>query len=143
MPSLKPCEPLAVILCELVIDDLRSRNKSLIHMFNTVTAPQLPIPFPRFCIYVVLTNGRGELPARIEITEPNGERLIEMDGRIRFDDPLSIVEMVFEVNNLVFTQAGQHCVSLWVGDWNIANRAFHVCVATPAPPSGSLPSSRS
>ncbi len=128
----KACECLAIDLCELIIDDIHSRNKSLIHMFTRIVAPALPVRFYRFCVYVALTDGRGEQEARLEIVRPSQTPLLEMRGAVKFPDPTQVVELVFEFHDLIFPEEGKYAVNCYVGDSAIISRPFHLSLAKPA-----------
>jgi len=135
----KACECLAIDLCELVIEDIHTRNKSLIHMFNRIVAPALPVSFYRFCVYVALTDGRGEQEARLEIVRPTQAPLLEMRGTVKFPDPTQVVEMVFEFHDLVFPETGKYAVNCYVGDSAIISRPFYLSLAREARLAGGEP----
>ncbi|MFH0911125.1 MAG: hypothetical protein V1918_06450 [Planctomycetota bacterium] len=134
--SSRSCVCLTIELCELVIDDIRTRNKSLIHIFNQINVEALPVQLRRLFVYVTLTDGRGQQDASIKIVGPmqapegredlQPKELLSLHGPIEFKDPNAIVEMIFEFRDLVIPEEGKYHVEFWVGRDTLFSRPFYV-----------------
>jgi len=118
----------ALIVCNEVIEDKRSGNKTLVGLFNGIVTPQLPATHPRMYLFATLTSGTGEWPFSFRITAPSGREVMRMQDIARFDDPLVGHDLVVELRNLPIEEEGAYFVDLLLGDSPLANRRFTVQV---------------
>ena len=101
---------LALIVCDEVIDDRITNKKSLIGLFNNISAHGFPTVHPKIVVYLALT-GHGKVPVRLElvraddITEEKGP-IMRLDSEIAFNDPNAVVDMVFILNGVPFPRPG-------------------------------------
>jgi hypothetical protein len=116
----------ALILCDTVLEDQRTSNKSLIGLFNQITAPVLPALHGQLFLVASLTSGRGTWEFSLQMTAPSGKTLFSMRDTIPFDDPHAVHDIVVEVRNLTFEEEGVHFVDLFIGSRPLANRRFTV-----------------
>ena len=58
--------PLALLLCDSVIVDERSKKKTLVGVFNRVWAKQFPTTYSPLTIYARLTDAQGRYDFRID-----------------------------------------------------------------------------
>lgn len=123
----------AVILCNEVIEDKRTNNKTLVHLFNGVMVPQFPAVHGRMAIVVSLTGGTGKSPITFRILSPSDKEILRFEGEAAFPDPLSIIDIVVEVHNLVLEEEGMHFVDVLTGDYPLGNRKFTVQLGPPQP----------
>ena len=63
----------ALIICDDVIEDRRTGNKSLIGLFNGIGAGQLPAVHPRMYLVASVTSGSGAWTFSFRITAPSGQ----------------------------------------------------------------------
>jgi hypothetical protein len=117
---------IAIVVCNEVIEDKWTNNKSLIGLFNSIAAPTLPTHHPRMFLMVSLTDGRGEWTVVLRIESPSGEELFKAEGTIQFDDPIAVHDLVVEVRGLPLSEAGEYHVGLMCGGRPIASRRFTV-----------------
>lgn len=120
------CVCLACILCETVLQDQQTKNKSLINMFNHVMIGQFPAQMYRLSVLVSITDGRGESEGRLEIDDPDDEPVIQAVTRIQFHDPTVIYDLCFEFRDVVFRKAGRYSVNFRLGDELVVMRPFQV-----------------
>lgn len=125
----------ALVLCNDVLEDKRTGNKSLIGLFNGVLCPGLPAVHPRMFLLASLTSGIGEWPFSFRITAPSGVEVFRMQETLHMKDPLAGHDVVVELRNLPLTEPGVHYVDLYVGDKPLSNRRFTVTVGSDTPPS--------
>jgi hypothetical protein len=130
---------LALIICNEVIEDKRSGNKTLVSLFNSIMTAQLPASHPRMFLFASLTSGTGEWTFSFRITAPSGKEVMRMQDTARFEDPLIGHDLVVELRNLPIEEAGVYFVDLFLNEMPVANRRFTVQytpgVAPPTPPS--------
>ena len=125
----------AIVICNEVIEDKWTNNKSLIGLFNSVSAQQLPAHHPRMFVMVSLTDGRGDWKVVIEISDPSGNKVFEAVGQMRFDDPIAVHDLVVEVQGLPLPEEGEYYVGLTCGGRFLASRRFTVVKAAGGNPS--------
>jgi hypothetical protein len=116
----------AMVICNEIIEDKWTNNKSLIGLFSSIAAPGLPAQHSRMFIMVSLTDGRGEWPTILRIESPAGDELFKAEGSIHFDDPLAVHDVVIEVRGLPLPEAGEYHVGLVCGNRPLASRRFTV-----------------
>ncbi|MBC8103154.1 MAG: hypothetical protein H7Z41_11260 [Cytophagales bacterium] len=136
LPQETPLErPLcvALVICDVVVEDKRSGNKTLVGLFNSIVAPQIPAVHPRMFLMASLTSGRGTWSFIFRITAPSGREIFKMQDRTRFTDPLAVHDVIVELRNLPLEETGVHFVDLLLNDSPIANRRFTVHVETALP----------
>lgn len=119
----------ALIICNEVIEDKRSGNKTLVGLFNGIMAPQLPASHPRMFLMATLTSGTGDWSFAFVIYTPNGREIFRMRDMVHFNDPLVGHDLVVELRNLPLEEEGVYFVDLLVDSSPIANRRFTVQVA--------------
>lgn len=118
----------ALIICNEVIEDKRSGNKTLVGLFNGIMTAQVPATHPRMFVMASLTSGTGEWPFSFHIQSPGGREIFRMQDTARFTDPLVSHDLVVELRNLPLEEEGVYFVDLLLGGEPIANRRFTVQV---------------
>lgn len=116
----------ATLICNEVIEDKRSGNKTVVGIFNAVGAAQLPATHPRMTIMVSVTNVDKEIPVELIMRGPEGKELLRVDARVPGRNPGDVVDLLFEVNNTTFTEFGDHTVEIRTQDQTIGARRFQV-----------------
>jgi len=103
---------IALLICDRVITDAVTHEKTLVSTFNQISAPSFPCVHPRMTIFVAVTNGRGTTDAQIKCVNESDQNTVVfgMKGSIPFADPNHVVEMSFQFNNVTFTKPGLHCI---------------------------------
>jgi hypothetical protein len=123
-----------MLLCDYVIRDGETNNKSLIGIFNRIVAPRYPVRHDRLHAFVALTDGRGEYAARMQIRGPKGEVIFGSDGKIFLADPLAVAEINFLVRGLVIPEPGRYVVEFICEGELLVDRVFDAVVAEGPPP---------
>lgn len=117
---------LALIVCDDVIEDRRSGNKSLIGLFNGLATSQLPAVHPKMFLMASLTSGRGAWTFSFRISSPSGKEIMRMQDKVEFADPLLVHDLIVEVRSLPIEEEGTYFVDLFLNDTSLANRRFSV-----------------
>lgn len=127
---------LAIVICDLIIEDKQTHKKSLIGIFNQIGATQFPCRHPRMAVYVALTEGRNQYDVRLRIgREETGDAVGEVQGKIQFNDVHTVAELNFDLVNLTFPEPGLYAIEFYCDDALILERRFQVLhIKPPTPP---------
>ena len=127
---------LAIIVCDQIIEDKLTGKKSLIGIFNRVSAANFPCTHSRLAIFVCLTEGHGDYGARLRIVhEETGVIVADLNGPIQFPDVNGVIEMNFDLVGLAFPQPGLYSIEFYCDDVLVLERRFHIAqIETPPPP---------
>jgi hypothetical protein len=118
---------IALIVCDRVITDARTNEKTLVATFNRIMARSFPCVHRRMSIFVAVTGGRGPTSAQIRcVNEMSSEVVIEASGTLAFPDPNHVVEMNFELNNVAFPKPGLHGIEFLCDGELVLQRRFEV-----------------
>ncbi len=128
---------LALVLCDTVIEDTRSHNKSLINMFNGVLTPAVPVRHDKMCAFAVFSGGRGRVPIALRLCYDKDYEvdLLKLGGTVQFpqNDPNAVVDIVFEIRGFVFPKFGHYTFELVTGGIPLMTRRFSVSKPPGAP----------
>lgn len=130
---------LAIVVCDQIIEDKLTNKKSLIGIFNNISSATFPCRHPQVCVFVSLTEGQGNYPARLRIVnEETSESVADVNGQIQFPDIHATVELNFNLVGLVFPKPGLYSIEFYCEDALVLERRFHVSKIAP-PPKGPPP----
>lgn len=139
MPMQQPApEVLSMILCDQIITDRLTGKQSLIGMFAKIHARAFPAAHPQLCVYVTLTEGRGETELTIRIADANDARppIVEGRGKVRFRDPRTIANLALQFHGLTFPEAGGYRVQLYSGSELLREARLELVQVKPRPLKG-------
>jgi hypothetical protein len=118
-----------MVLCEdWWIDPTNQRRISIIGLvshFNTIDDPPYPAVCEELCVFLSLTEGRGQGMGKIVCTfEESGEKIWESPERmIEFGpDPLEVTAMLFRLRQMRFPCSGRYLVQFWYDGVMVAER---------------------
>jgi hypothetical protein len=115
------------MICDQVITEAGTNKKSLIGVFNNVSARHFPCRHPKMCIFVSLTGGHGKARTEVRcVNEDTHETVLGAHGEIAFQNPNHVVEAVFEFNNVVLPSPGLYCIEVLSDDALVLQRRFVV-----------------
>ena len=129
MTKENPCMPqvLAMVICDMVIDDRISGKKSLIGLFDAIASTSIPCTVNELHVFLALTDGYGSLKTRLRcVKAANDEELFNTDQEVSFPDPLAVVEMNLGFCGCEFPEAGEYRFQLWADQSLLCERKFHV-----------------
>ena len=86
MPNKPVPIPLAMLICDTVIEDKLTGKKSLIGLFNSINAKSVPITHPSLNVYITLTEGRGSYEGKLRCLIDN-DTVLEIGGPLTFKHP--------------------------------------------------------
>lgn len=116
----------SLLLCDYVVEDKRTGNKSFIGTFNGISGSQIPMRHDRMFVVISLTNIFDPCSIVVRIVQPEGDPLLEMKGEVQTDSPLQVFDMVLEFRGIVFPSVGQHSVEVTCESELLAMRQFDV-----------------
>ncbi len=137
MKHVKP-QCLALVLCDSVIEDARTRNKSLINMFNGILTNAIPVRHDKLCAFTAFTGGRGKVPISLRLCwdKEYDKDLLRLGGDVDFprDNPNGVVDMVFEIRGFVFPHFGNYSFEVTCEGVPLMMRRFTVTQSEQALP---------
>jgi hypothetical protein len=132
----QPPVVVGLTICRDFLRDPVSGNYSVIRSFTGHPVDSFPGASEPFCVFAILADGSGEVDAELVITWFGEQGIVEYArtrGRIRFPDPVQLVECVFRFNRLSFPGPGGYLFGLYLdGEW-AAQRALRVYTREVAP----------
>ena len=123
---------LAIVLCESVVEDTRTRNKCLLNTFNRITASSLPL-FRKFTLFASFTDGIGNVPVKIRIKHDDKDVIQDFNGVMEFKTKLMIVDMVVDMH-AVFAHEGWYSMQLLYAGEIVERRLNVVTLGLPESP---------
>ncbi len=135
MPKKPKPKCLAMLLCDYVILDAETKNKSLIGIFNTINASKFPVRHDRMHIFISLTNGHGDYAAGLKLRNSRGEEVLSLDGKVSMKDPLAVAEINFKLRGLVVPEPGRYFVEFLCDGEVLIDRHFDA-MKLQGPPEG-------
>jgi hypothetical protein len=118
---------LAMIICDMVIDDRISGKKSLVGLFDAIATTALPCTVNELHVFLALTDGYGTLKTRLRCVKAStDEELFSTMQEVRFPDPLTVVEINLGFCGCDFPEAGEYRFQLYAERTLLCERKFHV-----------------
>jgi hypothetical protein len=117
---------IAVIICNEIIEDKRTNNKTLVSLFNGIGVSTLPTIHPRMFLMASLTNGMGSFKLSFRIKDPDDKEVARFDGDAFFPNPLAVIDIVVEIQGLQIEREGTYFVDVLSGDHPLGHRRFDV-----------------
>ena len=129
---------LAIVLCDYVIEDKATNNKSLIGLFNRIHAAKFPCSHPRMVIYISITDGRGDTQVEVFLERGRDRReVFKAQGKVEFREPNHVIDLVFDLRGVVFEEAGAYFVGIRTSAGKVlGERKFQVAGARGPEPGG-------
>ncbi len=136
----RPQKPTPVVLsinvCDSIIRDEITKKVSLIGIFNTIHANSFPAIHPLLHVYMALTNGHGKYKGELRLLDDAGKVLVSAQGPLEFSNPLQVVEINFQWQQLKFAKQGQYIIEVQCDGGQVGSRKFRVIGPTLRPTSG-------
>ena len=125
---------LAIVVCNEVIEDKRTNNKTLVGLFNCILVPSVPAHHPCLWVLVSLSGGEGQYAVELVIKLPSGHQLAAVQGQIKLAREADVLDAAFAFPQFPLPEAGVYTVDLLVNGHPTAYRKFVVQV--PPKPKG-------
>jgi hypothetical protein len=123
-----PLRALAFILCDSVISDKITNKNSLIGLFNIIYAKKFPFVFPVINAFISLTQGHAQnYECSLScVKEDTNKQIWSSPGKINMTDPLGVLEINFEIRNILFPEAGIYRFEFSCDNVPIISRKFQL-----------------
>lgn len=119
--------PLGMMTCDTVIQDVKTKKKSLIGLFSQINAVKSPIQHPKISVFITLTEGNGHYPCELQcIRDDDNTLIMKMQGAIEFHDQQQVLELVFDLNGPVFPDFGHYRFEFLAEGDPVISRKFSV-----------------
>ena len=127
---MSPPIPLTLLICDHVWRDPNTGKHSLLGTFSGLGCPVFPL-VTNLAVYFAVTEGKGELPVRMELIDVDEERpaVFDAEGTFMFNDLREVVEGTFTFANLVFPEPGEYRLKLFVAGEFLMERALHLTLS--------------
>ena len=117
--------PLAMVICDTVIEDKKTGKKSLIGIFNNINVKKVPCVHPGLNVFISLTEGNGDYIAKLKcIYADKDEAIVELKGSIKFVNPHQITEFNFEISGLKLPEYGNYRFEFFCNEQLVISRKF-------------------
>ena len=117
----------AIVICNEIIEDKRTSNKTLVGLFNSISVTGLPAMHPRLFFFASVTHIKDDQPLSFTITSPSGKEVLRADGAVSSGgDPAAIIDLTLEVLGLTVGEEGLHALNVVSGDTVLGSRSFSV-----------------
>ena len=124
-----PASPrvIALILCEQIIEDKETNNKTLIGLFNRITTHKIPYAHPRIAILVSLVDGRGKVPISVRLVHVETEKeVFNLKGQADFKDPTETADLVLDIRGVPLNSTGLYAIEVLSHNELVGERRFSV-----------------
>ena len=119
--------PLAMLLCDSVIEDKGSGKKSLIGLFNSISAAKAPCTHGPLDVFLSLTEGNGEYEVVLRLVRSDTEAvIIELPGKIKFLNPQGVLEIHYHIGSVTVPEFGDYRFDFYCGQNLVISRRFRV-----------------
>jgi hypothetical protein len=118
---------LAIIICNEVIEDKRSNNKTLVSLFSRIGTKSIPCVHPRMFVMASLTDGHGTVPLVFRIVHlATQEHVVELRAEASFASPMDVSDVVLEFRNLPLKKEGSYAVEVLADGELLGMRRLYV-----------------
>ena len=127
MAIIKPGKE-AMLVCDLIITETGTNKKSLIGIFEHISAAQVPFRHESLSVYVKFTGALGEYQFKLELVDLHTNEVVGrgMTNSLKITDKLSSYELVFNLKGLVFKNAGKYEFRISANDEVFGAKTFTV-----------------
>ncbi|MEA1964604.1 MAG: hypothetical protein U9O41_05705 [Candidatus Aerophobetes bacterium] len=119
----------AMLICDQVITEKETNKKSLIGIFENISAHKFPFGHPSLSLYIKLTGAKGKYKFRLELVDLEKNIIIgkgETPETLNFDDPLRTFELVFGLKMLKFEHPGKYEFRIFANNEIFGQKTFQV-----------------
>ena len=118
---------IALVVCDNIYTEPGGKT-ALVGLFSGISAKTFPTCHPRMAIFASLTGLREGSTAKLEIVHAENDKVI-VSAQGPFPDkitPITVVDMNFIFNNVVFPEEGTYYIRFWANDHILVIRPIEV-----------------
>ena len=100
-----------MLICDYVITEHETGKKSLVGIFETISADQFPVVHHALSVYVKLTEANGNYRFQLDLVDLQNNQVLtkcEIPNELKITNPLKSSELVFNLHGLKFPHAGEY-----------------------------------
>ena len=117
----------AIIICNEIIEDKTTNNKTLVGLFNSISVSALPAMHPRLFFFASVTHIQGDQPLSFTITSPTGKEILRADGAVSSGGDIgAVIDLTLQVLGLTVGEEGMHSLNVVSGQTVLGSRSFSV-----------------
>jgi hypothetical protein len=117
----------AIVICDKVITESPSQNKTLVSILNRVDAANFPHAHGRLSVYVALGCGQGKREISLVVKRiRDGMEISKSAGYVELQTPNDLLELFFEFHKIVFPEPGSYVFEVLDDDDFIFQRCLYV-----------------
>jgi len=119
----------AMLVCDKVITEAGTNKKSLIGIFENISAFKFPCVHHFLAVYIKLTDLNGKYRFCLELVDLENDSVIgraEIPKEIRICSPLEIHDLVFNLGALKFAHPGKYEFRIYSNDKIFGQKTFLV-----------------
>lgn len=118
---------LAFLVSDYIIDDVNTRKKSIIGLFNNICSSRFPFRHPEMNVFISLTDGHGKYQSSLICTRSEDEQeVFKTKGEVVFNNPNTVVEINFNLRNVEFPSPGKYTFQFFCDHGLLIMRPFEV-----------------
>ena len=112
-----------MVVCDTTYQDPMSGKHSLLGICTALSGREFPAVIPGLCVYLALTDGYGSTALKLALVPVSGgSPATKAEVELRFNDPRSVVEVVFRFERLSIPAPGEWVFQAEASDRIIAER---------------------
>src|SRR5260370_724173 len=96
---------IAMVICEKVITEAGTNNKTLVSIFNSINGTTFPLRFG-MSVYVAMTNGSGDQRVKLKCLVGEGLFFEVPEQKFHIKNPNDVIEFIFNLKTVTFPTAG-------------------------------------
>ncbi|MBQ6472645.1 MAG: hypothetical protein IJJ33_11720 [Victivallales bacterium] len=118
---------LALLICDTLIEDMRTKKKSLIGLFSQITAKKFPYIHPSMTLFISMTGAKGEFKCTLACNrEEDGESVISVPCKMETGSPRDVADLVVSLRSMRFTKPGRYMFRVLVDGVPVMMRPLNV-----------------
>jgi|ERR1043165_2861325 hypothetical protein len=120
----------AILLCEKILVEPRTKRLSLINVFRSLQLTVVPGQTAPMVVYVQLVDGIGRYDITLQIRDLAQDRIIGKGRGLKvfFPDPLSVHEVTLRIPPLPISHSGKYDVIVFANGQEIDRQQFTIVV---------------
>ena len=127
---------LTLVLCDTIIEDVRTKKKSLIGLFTQITAEKFPYTHPKTDVLVSMTGCLGTVPCTITCSLDGAEKpLVSVNFKVDVHSPRDVADVVLSIKSMRFPAPGLYMIRVLADGIPFMMRPIRVLQRAPRPSS--------
>jgi len=119
----------AMLICDKIITEVGTNKKSLIGIFENISAYKFPCVHHFLSVYIKLTDARGDYRFKLELADLEDGSIVgkaEIPKTVNVSSPLAIHDLVFNLAAMKFNHQGKYEFRIFANDEVFGQKTFMV-----------------